>query len=204
MTLRDRAADVAYARLEAVAEVLAEAGVEANHVTLISFVSVVAAALTFAFGSPWSYLAAAAVLAAAGLLDLLDGELARLTGEADSQGDLLDHSLDRFADAALLLGVAAATEWWSAGFFSVAAVLLTAYAGTQAQAVGVGRVYRGVLTRADVFAVVVAASLLEAGSVSHASVPVTPFEAALAVTAVAGLASAVQRSVYVWRQLEDL
>lgn len=204
MTLRDRAADVAYARLEAVAEALAEAGVDADHVTVASFLLVVVAAAAFAFGVSPTYLAAAAALAVAGLLDLVDGELARLTGEADRQGDLLDHSFDRFADAALLVGVAAATGWWLAGFFSVAAVLLTAYMGTQAQAVGVGRVYRGVLTRADVFALVIAASLLEAGSVSHDAVPATPFEAVLVVTAVAGLGSAVQRSFYVWRRLEDL
>lgn len=204
MTLRDRAADVAYARLEAVAEVLAEAGVDADQVTVASFGLVVISAAALASGGSSSYVAAAGALVVAGLLDLVDGELARLTGEASLQGDLLDHSFDRFADAALLVGVAAATGWWFAAFFSVSAVLLTAYMGTQAQAVGVGRVYRGVLTRADVFALVVAASLLEAGSVSHDAVPATPFEAVLVVTAVAGFGSAVQRSFYVWRKLEDV
>ncbi len=203
MTYRDRLADRVYRHLEAVAETLHRSGVTANQLTAVSLAAVAAVALAFTVGGTTAYATGAAVLVFAGLFDLLDGELARLSGTADARGDLLDHSFDRFADAVLLVGVTAATGNWLLGFFSVSAVLLTAYMGTQAQAVGVGRVYRGVLTRADVFAIVVAAAALEALEVSAGSVEMSPFEAALALTAVAGVASTLQRGAHVWRELEE-
>ncbi len=84
------------------------------------------------------------------VLDLLDGKVATMTGKTSLKGDYLDHAIDRFSDV-LFIGGIALSSWVSAevGLLAVAFTLLTSYLGTQAQAVGIGRNYGGLLGRAD-------------------------------------------------------
>ena len=58
-----------------------------------------------AFAAGWPR-AGAALVHAGALLDEVDGEVARLKGMASSQGALLDMTLDRVSDVALLAGLA--------------------------------------------------------------------------------------------------
>ncbi len=74
-----------------------------NQWTYASFGCGCAGAVAFAVGSP----RAAAVLVHAGaLLDEVDGEVARLKGMSSAEGALLDMTLDRVSDVALLGGLA--------------------------------------------------------------------------------------------------
>ncbi len=84
------------------------------------------------------------------ILDLLDGKVARLTGKMTPKGDYLDHAIDRFSDV-LFIGGIALSPWASAelGIAAIVFTLLTSYLGTQAQAIGMGRNYGGLLGRAD-------------------------------------------------------
>ncbi len=84
------------------------------------------------------------------VLDLLDGKVAKMTGKASPKGDYLDHAIDRFSDVAFLTGLA--FSGWARleiGLAAIVFTLLTSYLGTQAQAVGIGRNYGGLLGRAD-------------------------------------------------------
>jgi len=87
-------------------------------------------------------------------MDLLDGALARRQGTDSTAGDLLDHVLDRYADIVIIAGLAAGVEAYLLGFLAVTGVLMTSYLGTQAQAVGLDRVYGGLVGRADRLAVI--------------------------------------------------
>lgn len=85
------------------------------------------------------------------ILDGLDGQLARQTGQVTRWGDYLDHTLDRLLDAMWVIAIASSPAWvddpvlgWAAAWFT----LLGSYMGTQAQAVSGGRNYRG-FSRAD-------------------------------------------------------
>jgi archaetidylinositol phosphate synthase len=108
------------------------------------------------------FLPVCALIVLTGLFDVLDGEVARSTARAGPRGDFLDHVLDRYADVALVLGFAAS------GFanpilalLALVSLLLTSYMGTQAQAVGQGRAYSGLLSRADRLVVLALAAFLE-------------------------------------------
>lgn len=108
------------------------------------------------------FLPVALLIFLGGVFDVLDGEVARRTHRTSARGDLLDHVLDRYADVALLLGIALC------GFadpvlalLALASLLLTSYMGTQAQAVGQGRLYRGLLSRADRLLLLALAAFLE-------------------------------------------
>ncbi len=112
--------------------------------------------------TPLLFLPVALAIFLAGLFDVLDGEVARATGKASVRGDFLDHVLDRYADIILVLGIAVS------GFvnpvlalFALVSLLLTSYMGTQAQAVGQGRLYSGLLSRADRLVVLIVATFLE-------------------------------------------
>ena len=127
------------------------AGLTPNAVSVFAFVLSVAAGASYvlAGGESLWYLAGAVLVALNGALDLLDGALARRLGTASRAGDLLDHVLDRYADIVLVVGLAIGTERAVLGLVAVTGVLMTSYLGTQAQAVGLDRVYGGVLGRAD-------------------------------------------------------
>ena len=85
-----------------------------------------------------------------GIMDLLDGRIARMMGKATASGDFLDHVMDRWLDVMLIVGISfSAWADMRVGLFAIIGVLLTSYMGTQAQAVGAGRLYGGALTRAD-------------------------------------------------------
>ena len=166
-------------------------GLTPHAVSVVAFVLAVAAAATYAVGGIW-YLLGAFLVFANGWLDLLDGRLARELDVASPAGDLLDHVLDRYADVVIVAGLAAGVGRYGLGFAAVTGVLLTSYLGTQAQAVGLERVYGGLLGRADRLALV---------GVVTAAVVVVPGEIAgltlvgwlLVVFAVVGHLTAVQR-----------
>ena len=82
--------------------VLARAGVTPNQLTLLGFAGNVGAAVLAARGQ---FLPAGLVMLAASTLDLLDGALARATGRASAFGAVLDSTLDRLSEAALLGGL---------------------------------------------------------------------------------------------------
>jgi phosphatidylglycerophosphate synthase len=110
------------------------------------------AALTFWFANflkPALLLGSGFVLLNA-FFDALDGKVAELTRSNTKRGDFLDHVLDRYADIFILCGIIF-TPYCNItiGLFAVIAILLTSYMGTQAQALGLKRLYAGALGRAD-------------------------------------------------------
>ena len=125
----------------------------------------VAAAVTAAavrWTSPLLFLPVSLLVFFAGLFDVLDGEVARTTGRASARGDFLDHVLDRYADVVLVLGIAVSGfAYPPLALLALASLLLTSYMGTQAQAVGQGRQYAGLLSRADRLVVLAVAAFLE-------------------------------------------
>jgi len=146
------------------------------------------------------YLVGAACVAVNGWLDLVDGELARATSGASPAGDLLDHVLDRYADILLVAGLAAGVGRYAVGFAAVTGVLMTSYLGTQAQAVGLDRVYGGLVGRADRLALVLVVAVL-AAFVSRTYAGLTVVGWLLVFFAVVGHVTAFQRFYYAYRGL---
>jgi len=128
--------------------------------SLIGVAAILAALVRWT--TPWLFLPVSILTLLGGTFDVIDGEVARRTGRASARGDLLDHVLDRYGDMVLVLGIAVS------GFvnpllalLALVSLLLTSYMGTQAQALGQGRLYAGLLSRADRLVVLAAAVFLE-------------------------------------------
>lgn len=127
--------------------------VDPNTFTWISLVAALGAGVAFWQSGPdrlWLVLVGWGLVWINGVLDVLDGKVANMTGRATPKGDYLDHAIDRFADASFIIGIAM-SPWarLEVGLLAVVFTLLTSYLGTQAQAVGIGRNYGGLLGRAD-------------------------------------------------------
>lgn len=179
-------------------------GLTPNAVTVGSMLVAIAAgvALAVAGSDPAWYLAGGALVLFNGFLDMLDGALARQTNSATPEGDFLDHVVDRYADVVILGGLVAGVGRFDLGFVAIAGVLLNAYLGTQAQAVGLGRMYVGLVTRIEV--------LLLVGGVSIAAtwfrteyLGLTIVGWLLVFFAIASNLTALQRGVRAWRRLRD-
>ena len=133
--------------LNPIALALYRHGVSANQLSALSLVSAVVAGVAF-----YAQLLVLAILAIAcnALFDALDGCLARSSSSASLRGDLIDHVIDRYSDIFIFGGITlGGYVAWQIGLLAIIGVLLTSYLGTQAQALGVGRDYRGLLGRAD-------------------------------------------------------
>ena len=187
--------------------------------------SLVALLLAFAAGGlaflvRWTtvylFLPVALLVFFTGLFDVLDGEVARSTGRASVRGDFVDHVFDRYADVAILLGIALYSYANPLlGLLALVSLLLTSYMGTQAQAVGLGRLYGGLLSRADRLVVIALATFLEfdwslpwpwapASSWSRfhvGGVEFTVIDVALAYFVIAGQWAAISRALRVYRAL---
>lgn len=86
-----------------IARLLAAVGLSPNAITLIGMLGAVAAGV---LASQGLLLAAGAATLIAGVLDLFDGSVARLTGTKSKFGALLDSTADRVSEAAVLIGLA--------------------------------------------------------------------------------------------------
>jgi archaetidylinositol phosphate synthase len=184
-----------------------------NTVSWLAFVlSIVAGVLIFISPEWWQVLLPLASIAvlASGFFDALDGKVARLTGKASRRGDLLDHVLDRYADI-IMIGAVAVSAWCSPyiGIVAIIGVLLTSYMGTQAQAIGAGRLYSGLLGRADRVVLLIAAPLLQMlffaftsdGWLAIGPISLSAFELVMLWFAVVGNITAVQRALKIWKMV---
>jgi phosphatidylglycerophosphate synthase len=188
---------------EPLAALAERAGASPNLISLLSMIFALAAgALYYLSAGEVSllYLAALMVLLNS-TFDAVDGALARRTGQAEPKGDFLDHVIDRYADMAILAGIVLAgyvSEAW--GIFAVMGVLLTSYLGTQAQALRLGRLYGGIMGRADRLILILAATIANAlypGDLAGLSI----LGWAVILITVASHITAFQRIVLIWRML---
>jgi CDP-diacylglycerol--glycerol-3-phosphate 3-phosphatidyltransferase len=88
--------------VRAVVSWLHAAGISPNAVTAVGFILTVVAALVLSQGY---FRAGALVLLAASLCDMLDGSLARLTGQSSIFGAFLDSTIDRYAESITFLAL---------------------------------------------------------------------------------------------------
>lgn len=106
MSLLPRALPEEFARR--LGETLGRLGISPNLLTIIGLLGSAGAATLAAYGEFWQ---AGLVMLAAGAFDLLDGAVARATGQDTTFGAILDAVSDRLAEVAMLIGLLA---WFTA------------------------------------------------------------------------------------------
>lgn len=187
-----------------VADRLLRWGVSPDAVTITGTVIVVLAALLLL---PTGHLLAGSlVITVFVLTDSLDGVMARRAGRSGTWGAFLDSTLDRFADAAIFLGL---TLWfsgrddaigdWGLGLALACLVLGSIVPYARARAEGLGMTAKvGIAERADrLVAVLVAIFLVGVG------LPAVVLIVVLGLLAVASLITVVQRMATVRAQSRE-
>ncbi len=151
------------ARLAPLVDRLAGAGVTPDALTLAAIPVAVLGGLVLLASprQPWLLLAVPPLVALRLLLNLLDGQLARRTGQGHPRGELYNEVGDRLADVALLAPVAflpgAQVETVLLG---VVGALLASHVGITARAAGGERIYRGILSKPGRMALLAVFALL--------------------------------------------
>lgn len=144
--------------------------------------------------------AAGFVVLLAGFCDMLDGALARRTGRVTRFGGVLDSTLDRLAEGAVLLGILViyAREQSILGVSIVGVALLgsvlVSYIRARAEAVGVDCEV-GLFTRAE--RVVVLALGLLLSQIDYALI------VALGIVMVLSFVTVSQRLIHVWQKTKS-
>jgi archaetidylinositol phosphate synthase len=174
-------------------------GLTPNTFTLAAFLASAAAGLLFYLRlEVWAIVA----VALNAFCDAMDGAIAREQKIQSRRGDFLDHAVDRYADIFIITGIfAGGIVPWQIGVFALTGVLMASYLGTQAQAVGVGRYYGGVLGRADRLVLILIVGIVAL------LFPVTIYGLTwlgwlLLLFGIFGHVTAFQRFAYVWRKVE--
>ncbi len=109
-----------------------------NMVSFLSFVVCVVSSLFLAIGNYWGFLVGGIFAQVASILDGCDGEIATLKFQESEYGAWFDASLDRYADALILLGmsigefkITANVGIWIAGFFALIGSFMNSYTATK-------------------------------------------------------------------------
>jgi len=82
--------------------IIGKTGVSPNGLTVIGFLISIGSAVTIGMGY---FLVGGILVLVAGAFDMLDGPLARAKGQTSTFGAMLDSTLDRLSEAAVLLGI---------------------------------------------------------------------------------------------------
>lgn len=180
-----------------IVQLLAKTHITPNTVTWIGFCLSVVAAV---FAATGNLFIAGVVMLAGGFLDMLDGALARLTNQTTKFGGILDSTLDRLAEAAILIGilvyyVSTANERPVIGVLLAGLVLagsfMVSYVRARAEGAGI-ECKAGVFTRPE-RVIVLALGLL----LSRFSFVLT---AALAIIIFFSFLTTIQRLVEAWHK----
>jgi archaetidylinositol phosphate synthase len=174
-------------------------GLTPNFFTLAAFAASAGAGLLFYLRLDIWGIVAVAINA---FCDAMDGSVAREMKIQSLRGDFLDHAVDRYADIFIITGIfAGGMVPWPIGVFALTGVLMASYLGTQAQAVGVGRYYGGLLGRADRLMLIMVVGIF--GLIYPVPLyGLTLFGWLFVLFGIFGHVTAFQRFAYVWRKME--
>jgi archaetidylinositol phosphate synthase len=134
------------------AEVFHRLGFTPNHVSILGMILASLSALTYWQWKsyPFFLILAPIFMLVSGLLDALDGIIARIYGKTSIFGGFLDSILDRYSDAiilsGILLGGLTQISWGLAAIFGS---LMVSYARARAEAAGVKMESIGLAERAE-------------------------------------------------------
>ena len=182
---------------EPIVTVLEKTHITPNAVTCLGLLITIAAAVLVALEHPF---AAGFVVLFAGLFDMLDGALARRTNHVTKFGGVLDSTLDRISEAAVLIGIAVfyanRQSTWGVALAGITMISsqLVSYIRAKAEALNINCEI-GIFTRPERVVILSIGLLLSRFN--------NVLLIALAIIAVLSFFTAGQRLFFVWKKIKS-
>lgn len=178
--------------LQNIGKAFASTGLSANFWTSVGLGFAFASAFVYGIHMQYSFVIGGVLLLISGFFDVVDGQVARITGKTSKKGAFLDSVFDKIAEVAIFLGLLIGN--YSEGYLVMLAItlsLLVSYTRARAESLGVQLQGIGIGERAErllVIAIVGMANLLN--------------YAVIIVVIIAGI-TFVQRMITTARKISD-
>ncbi len=189
------------------AKIANKIGFTPNRISTVGFILALASAITYAATTnrqPWLLLLATFFLLASGFCDTMDGIVARTYKQTTVFGGFFDSVLDRYADAAVYVGIiiaglsnAALGTFWGPilGLITLSGSMLVSYTRARAEAVGIKMESVGFAERAERMLILAVVSII-----GYFWLPALGY--GIAVLAVLSNLTVIQRAYYVYKTLK--
>jgi archaetidylinositol phosphate synthase len=186
--------------LKAEARAAHKIGLTPNTISAIGIILAFLSALTYTkWQTSLAYLLlATALLLLSGFCDALDGVVARLYQQTSAFGGFLDSLLDRYADAAVYVGIIVGglcDVLW--GLIALIGALLVSYSRARAEAAGIKMESIGIAERAERIIILTVASLT-----AYFWQPTTTMNTSIILLAVLSNLTVLQRGLHAYRKLK--
>ena len=187
------------------AKVAHKIGLTPNTTSVIGIALAFLSALAYAEwqNRPAYLLIAAVLLLLSGFCDALDGVLARLYQQTTTFGGFLDSLLDRYADAAVYMGIIVGglcDALW--GLIALTGSLLVSYSRARAEAAGIKMESIGLAERAERIIILAIASIAAFFWKLETDLFWQPINIGVIVLAILSNLTVLQRSIYAYKKLK--
>ena len=92
-------------KLEAIGKIFASTGLSPNFWTSVGLSFAFASAIAYGIGIEYGFIIGGILLLISGFFDVVDGQVARVTGKTSQKGSFLDSMFDKIAEVAIFLGL---------------------------------------------------------------------------------------------------
>lgn len=91
--------------LEKIGKAFASTGLSPNFWTVVGLLFALASAVVYGMGIEFGLIIGGVLLLVSGFFDMVDGQVARVTGKTSKKGSYLDSMFDKIAEVAIFLGL---------------------------------------------------------------------------------------------------
>ena len=136
--------------LENIGKAFASTGISANFWTVVGLGFAFSSAIVYGLHLQYSFLLGGILLLVSGFFDIVDGQVARITGKTSKKGAFLDSIFDKIAEVAIFLGIL--IGGYSEGYVVLLAItlsLLVSYTRARAESIGIQLQGIGIGERAE-------------------------------------------------------
>ena len=136
--------------LEKIGRGFASTGLSPNFWTTVGLVFAIASALVYGLGIEYGLIIGGILLLISGFFDMVDGQVARVTGKTSQKGSYLDSMFDKIAEVAIFLGILIGgyAEPYLV-FLAITLSLLVSYARAKSDAINIKLQGIGIGERAE-------------------------------------------------------
>ena len=91
--------------LEKIGKGFAATGLSTNFWTVVGLIIALASAVVYGMGMEFGLIIGGILLLVSGFFDMVDGQVARVTGKTSKKGEYLDSMFDKISEVAIFLGI---------------------------------------------------------------------------------------------------